>query len=60
MVLGSPLGQMVDEFLDLVAASFPQCWCTAIVGGIGLYEIGIELMLADQEAESVTEASLTV
>ena len=59
-VPGGPIGEVGDEGLDLASAGVAKGWGSAIVSGIGLHEAGIELVLADQQAELVAEARLTV
>ena len=59
-VLGSPFGQVVDEGFDLISAGIAKVASAAVIGGIGFHEVGIELMLADQQAETITQARLTV
>ena len=56
----SSFGQVVNEGFDLVSACIAQGRSSAVIGGIGLHQTGVEPMLADQEAESVTEPWLTV
>ena len=55
-----PIGEVRDERLDLSLAGVAERWGTAIISGIGLHEAGIEPVLADQQAELVAEARLTV
>ena len=59
-ILGGSLCQVVDEGLDRFAAGVTEGWSAAVVGGIGLHEGGIELVLADQQAETIAQARLTV
>jgi hypothetical protein len=59
-IFGGALGQIVDEGFDLLSAGIPQGGGSAVVGGIGLHEASIEVVLADQKAEAVTEARLAV
>src|ERR1700722_630221 len=51
---------MGDEGPDLVFGGVSKSWGSAIVGRIGFHEAGVELVLADQQAELVAEARLTV
>ena len=44
---------MGDEVLDLFAGGFPQSLYAAEVGGVGLNQIGIELMLANDLAKTI-------
>ena len=59
-IFGGALGQIVDEGFDLISAGISQGGGAAVVGGIGLHEASIELVLADQQAEAVAEARLAV
>jgi hypothetical protein len=52
--------QVGDEGLDQVPAGLPDGLGTAEVRGVGLHEVGIEVVLADQEAEPVAETRLAV
>ena len=54
------LCQVIDEGFDRFAAGVSKDWRSAIVGGIGLHEGRIELVLADQQAEAIAKARLTV
>ena len=51
---------MGDEGFDLIRAGIAQRGGAAVVSGIGFDEAGIEMVLADQQAEAVAEARLTV
>ena len=57
-IFGGALGQMVDEGFNLIASRISQSGGAAIVGGIGLDEASIEMVLANQQAEAVAEARL--
>ena len=59
-IFGGALGQVVDEGFDLISAGISQGGGAAVIGGIGLHEAGIEVVLADQQAEAVAEARLAV
>jgi hypothetical protein len=59
-VTGGPFGKMGDKGLDQVPAGFTEFLGAAEFSGIALDHRGIELMLADQEAESVPEAWVAV
>ena len=59
-IFGGALGQIVDEGFDLISAGISQGGGSAVVGGIGLHEASIELVLANQQAEAVAEARLAV
>jgi hypothetical protein len=50
-----------DEGLDLsLYWRRGEGWGSTIISGIGLHEAGIELVLADQQAELIAEPRLTV
>ena len=51
---------MLDEGLDLLAGGFAQTLGPAEVNGVGLDQIGIELMLADDLAEAVADSGATI
>ena len=59
-VPGGPFGQVGDERLDLSSGGIPESRGSAKVRGIGFHEGGVELVFADQQAELVAEARLTV
>jgi len=48
-----PIGQMSNKAFDLLAGGFAEGLGAAEVDGVGLDQVGIELMLADQLAEAV-------
>ena len=50
-----PVGQGQDEALDLLTGGVSQGFGSAEFDGIGLDEFGIELMLADDLAEAITD-----
>jgi len=52
--------QVGDEGLDQVSARFLDGLGAAEVRGVGLHEVGIEVVLADQKAEAIAEARLAV
>ena len=54
-ILLSPIGQVRDEVLDLLASGFTQSLYAAEIGGIGLDQSGIELMLADELAQPIAD-----
>ena len=51
---------MRDEVLDLFAGSIAKGLDRAEIGGIGLDQVGIELMLADDLAEAVANLRAAV
>jgi len=59
-VFGGPLLQIVDECFDQIPFGLLQDRGSAVISRIGLDEIGVELVLADQQAETVAEAMLSV
>jgi hypothetical protein len=59
-IFGGSFCEVIDEGLDRFATGVTEGWCTAVVSGKGLDEGGIELMLADQQAETITQTWLTV
>ena len=50
-----PVGQVGDEGFDLFAGGLTEGFGAAEVYSVRLHEIGIELVLADQLAEAVTD-----
>ena len=52
--------QMGDEGFDQIAAGLLKCFGTAEVGGVGLHEVRIEVVLADQKAELIAETRLAI
>jgi hypothetical protein len=54
-ILGGTFGQVIDEGFDLLSAGIVKGRSSAIIGGIRFHESGIELMLANQKTETVTE-----
>ena len=51
---------MGNKAFDLLARGFAEGFGTAEIDGVGLDQIGIELVLADQLAETVTDFRATV
>src|ERR1700722_13314425 len=49
---------MVDEGFDLLSTGIPQGRSSTVIGGIGLHEAGVQLVLANQEAKSIAETRL--
>ena len=58
-VLLGPVGQLLDEVLNLFAGGLSERLCAAEVDGVGLYQFGIELVLADDLAETVADLGAT-
>jgi hypothetical protein len=59
-IFGSPLGKVVDKGFDRFATGIAKDGSSAEIGGKGLHEGGIEPMLTDQQAQTITQARLTV
>jgi hypothetical protein len=55
-----PVGQVGDEAFDLLAGGFAEGLGAAEIDGVGLHEVGIELVLADQLAEAVADFGASV
>ena len=55
MVLSSPVGQVRDELLHLLPSCFPQSLGSAKFGCIRFHQSGIEIVLADDLAEPVSD-----
>ncbi len=55
-IVGGALGQVIDESFDLLSAGVVKGGGSAVIGGIRFHESGIELMLTNQQAETITEA----
>ena len=51
---------MSDERLDLFAGGFAEALGAAEIDRVGLHQVGIELVLADQLAEAVADLGATV
>jgi hypothetical protein len=49
-----------DEAFDLLASGFAQGLSATKIDGVGLDQVGIELMLADQLAEAVADFGTAV
>ncbi len=54
------LCKVVDESFYGFPASVSKDWRSAVVGGKSFHESRIELVLTDQQAETITQARLTV
>ena len=55
-----PVGQVGDEGFDLFAGGFAEGFGAAEIDGVGLDQVGIELVLADQLAEAVADFGAAV
>ena len=51
---------MGDEGFDQITTGFFEGFGAAEVGGVGLHECGIEVVLADQKAELIAQSRLAV
>ena len=58
-VLLGPVGQLPDEVLNLFPAGISESFGTAEVDGVGLYQFGVELVLADDLAKTVADLGAT-
>jgi hypothetical protein len=54
-VLLGPVGELLDEVLDLLACGLAESFRATKVDGVGLHQFGIELVLADDLAEAVAD-----
>jgi hypothetical protein len=54
-VLLCPFGELLGEVLNLFPAGISESFRAAEVDGVGLYEFGIELVLADDLAETLAD-----
>jgi hypothetical protein len=54
-ILLGPVGQLLDEVLNLFPAGISESFRAAEFDGIGLYQFGIELVLADDLAEAIAD-----
>jgi len=52
--------ELSDERFDQVTAGVLENLGTAEIGGVGLHERGIEIVLTDQQAQLVTQSRLSV
>jgi hypothetical protein len=59
-ILSGAFGEIVDEIFDEIPAGFPECGGAAVIGCIGLHEARIEVVLANEQAEAVAKARLTI
>src|SRR6266851_2118705 len=55
-----PVGQVSDKAFDLFPGGFAEGFGPAEIDGVGLDQVGIELVLADQLAEAVTDLGAAV
>src|SRR4029077_630732 len=59
-VLFGPVAQVLDEILDLLACSLTQTLHPTEVGGIGLHQSRIQLVLANDLAEAIADLGTAV
>src|SRR4051794_23442482 len=59
-VFVSPIGKMINEILYLISRSVAQGLRAAKVGRVALHEVGIELMLADELAKTISNRAATM
>jgi hypothetical protein len=57
---GSSLSEVVDESFYRFPAGLTKNRRAAIIGGKGLHEGGVKVVLTDQQSETITKARLTV
>ena len=60
MILGGPVSQVADEGFDQISAGFAEFLRAAEFGCVALDQGRIELMLTDQEAQSITKPRMSV
>ena len=54
-IISGAFGQVIDEGFDLLSVGIVKGRGSAVIGGIGFDQSGIELMLTNQQAETITE-----
>src|SRR5579872_4928896 len=59
-ILDSTFGEVVDEGFDHIAAGRSQFFGSTELSGIAFHEIGVELVLADQQAETIAKPRLAI
>ena len=52
--------ELSDKRFNQVTAGFFQGLCTAEIGGVSFHEVGIEVVLTDQQAKSVPQSRLVI
>ena len=60
VVFLGPVGQVDDEGFHLLAGGLAESLGAAEIDGVGLHEIGIELVLANELAKAVAELGAAV
>ena len=55
-----PIGEVSNEAFDLLTGGFAEGFGAAEIDGVGLDQVGIELMLPDQLAETVADFGTAV
>lgn len=58
VVFAGPFSEVIDEGFDHIPAGASQLFGSAELSGIALHEMGIELVLADQEAQAIAQPRL--
>src|SRR5207248_6935063 len=59
-VFFSPFGQMNYKSFDLLTLRFTQSFDSAIIRGVGLHQVGIELVLTNDLAEAIADLGTAV
>ena len=52
--------ELGDEGFNQVTAGFPQGLCATEIGGVSFHEVGIEIVLSDQQAELIAQSGVPV
>ena len=60
MKVAGPVGQVGDKAFDLLPGGLAEGFGAAEIDGVGLDQVGIELMLADELAEAVADFGTAV
>lgn len=60
MVFYGPFAEVIDEGFDHIAAGGSQLFGSAELGGIAFHEVGIELVVADKQAEAIAQPRLAI
>ena len=53
-------GKVRDEGFDQLSTCLSNSFCPTEVGGVGLYQVGIEVVLADEQAKSIAQPGLAI
>ena len=54
-IISGAFGQVIDEGFDLLSVGIVKGRGSTVIGGIGLDQSGIELVLTNKQAETITE-----